>query len=412
MPRLTTVVLLCAACIAGRAGQAPAKSVRRAARPAVSWLELGDKAVESRLLRGFHPSEGPWRWTEQVFAVALDPPKTAQQVYLELNFGLAEASIKQLGAVTLLARVNGQDVGQETYTQHGQYTFLRPVRADALKGGKATVEFALDKSIRPEGAFGRQLGLVAASVGFKLYEYTAEFRQEHARRAREGYQEILRQRELKLPTAKQHELMKLFHELEIWKHMWFQGIQLIKNPLDLWMMQQIIYEVQPDFIIETGTWHGGSTLYFAQTLHSLGLAHSRVLTIDLDDQTQEVAARPLWKKYVQFFHSSSTEPQLVQRLTEMVKGKRVLVTLDSDHSMNHVLAELRMYAPLVSPGSYLVVEDTHIDGIPTFPHLGPGPSAAVNRFLAEPAGQDFERDLTREAMVMTFNPGGWLRRKK
>ena len=412
MHRLTTVVLLCAAFIAGWAGQAPSKSVRQAHRPSVSWLELGDKAVESRLLRGFHRSEGPWRWTEQVFAVALDPPETQQQVYLEFSFGLAEAHMKQVGSVTLSARVNGLDLGSETYTRHGQYTFLKPVRADALKGGRATVEFALDKSVRPDGPAGPQLGLIAASVAFKLYEETEQFRREQAQRAQETYRQVLHDRPLSLPIAKQHELMKLFHELDIWKHMWFQGIQLIKNPCDLWMMQQIIYEVRPDCIIETGTWYGGSTLYFAHTLHGLGLENSRILTVDIQDQTREAAARPLWKKYVQFFHSSSTEPQLVQRLAEMVKGKKVVITLDSDHSMNHVLAELRLYAPLVSPGSYLVVEDTHIDGIPTFPHLSPGPSAAVNRFLEEEAGQQFERDLTREAMVMTFNPGGWLRRKK
>jgi cephalosporin hydroxylase len=412
VPRFIPVVLLCAAFIAGCSRQAPPKGAAQAPPPAVTWLELGDKAVESCLIRGFHRSEGPWRWTEQNFAVALDPPATEQQIFLELHFSLAEACMKQLRSVTLSARVNGVELGSETYTRDGQYTFLKAVPTGTLKGSRATVEFALDKAVWPEGPSGPQLGLIATSVGFKPYEFTERFGQEQARRAQEGYQQVLRQRNLTLPVAKQHELMKLFHELDIWKHMWFQGVQIIKNPCDLWMMQQIIYEVRPDYIIETGTWKGGSALYWAHTLHGLGLESSRVLTVDIEDQTQAAAAHPLWKKYVQFFHSGSTEPQLVQRLAEMVKGKKVLVTLDSDHSMNHVLTELRMYGPLVSPGSYLVVEDTHIDGIPTFPHLGPGPSAAVNRFLEEGGSRLFERDLSREAMVMTFNPGGWLRRKK
>jgi cephalosporin hydroxylase len=78
--------------------------------------------------------------------------------------------------------------------------------------------------------------------------------------------------------------------------------------------------------------------------------------------------------------------------------------------MRHVLNELRAYAPMVSAGSYIAVEDTHLDGVPTHPEQGPGPMAAVRQFLSE--NHDFEQDFTREAMVMTSYPGGWLRRKK
>jgi cephalosporin hydroxylase len=79
--------------------------------------------------------------------------------------------------------------------------------------------------------------------------------------------------------------------------------------------------------------------------------------------------------------------------------------------MGHVINELHAYAPMVSRGSYLVVEDTHMDGVPTAPDFGPGPMAAVRRFLEEDAGKAFTQDLTREAYIMTFNPGGWLLRK-
>jgi len=88
-----------------------------------------------------------------------------------------------------------------------------------------------------------------------------------------------------------------------------------------------------------------------------------------------------------------------------VKGSRVIVNLDSDHSMQHVLEELRMYSPMVSPAAISRVEDTHLDGVPTHPEQGPGPMAAVRRFLAEGGNRDFEQDFTREAMVMTFVPG-------
>jgi len=227
----------------------------------------------------------------------------------------------------------------------------------------------------------------------------------------EGYKKLLEQRKLQMPAQKQHELMKLFHELPVWENVWFGNVRIIKNPLDLWMMQQIIHEVQPDFVIETGTWRGGSALYWAHTLHGMGLTNSRVLTVDIQDATQTASAHFLWRKYVEFFRGSSTDPEIVSAIARQAKGRKTVVTLDSDHSLQHVLQELRMYSPLVSPGSYLVVEDTHIDGVPTYPHMGPGPMAAVRLFLQEGGSREFEQDLTREAMVLTFNPGGWLRRK-
>ncbi len=79
--------------------------------------------------------------------------------------------------------------------------------------------------------------------------------------------------------------------------------------------------------------------------------------------------------------------------------------------MKHVLNELHAYAPMVPRGSYLIVEDTHMDGVPTAPDFGPGPMAAVQQFLSEEQGKSFEQDFSREALIMTFNPGGWLKRK-
>jgi cephalosporin hydroxylase len=87
------------------------------------------------------------------------------------------------------------------------------------------------------------------------------------------------------------------------------------------------------------------------------------------------------------------------------------VVLDSMHEKDHVLAELKLYSPLVSAGSYLIVEDTNSDGVPVFPG-SIGPTAAVQEFLAMPAGQPFTQDVSREAMVLTFNPGGWLKKEE
>jgi cephalosporin hydroxylase len=85
-----------------------------------------------------------------------------------------------------------------------------------------------------------------------------------------------------------------------------------------------------------------------------------------------------------------------------------MVTLDSDHHAAHVAEELRLYSQLVTPGSYLVVEDTHFNGYPILPKFGPGPHEAVDAFLR--SNPDFTRDGSREKFGMTFNPGGWLRR--
>ncbi len=229
--------------------------------------------------------------------------------------------------------------------------------------------------------------------------------------ARQGYQQLVKQRQIQLPVEKQNEMMKLFHDVPIWRQMWFHNVQIDKNPLDLWMMQQIIYEVQPEFVIETGTLRGGSALYWAHTLNGMGLEKSRVFTVDTQDFTSTARTHPLWKKYVTFLKGSSTDPAIVSEIARQVRGHKTLVTLDSDHSMKHVLDEIRAYAPLVSRGSYLIVEDTHIDGVPTQPNFGPGPMAAVLEFLKTGGSQNFAQDLSREALIMTFNPGGWLHRK-
>ena len=111
-----------------------------------------------------------------------------------------------------------------------------------------------------------------------------------------------------------------------------------------------------------------------------------------------------------FILGSSTDPEIVSRIAKQVKGKKVIVDLDSNHTKDHVSKELKAYSPLVSLGSYMIVEDTSMDGIPLWPGLGPGPMAAVKEFLESDSSASFEPDFTREVFLMTFHPGGWLRR--
>jgi cephalosporin hydroxylase len=378
---------------------------------AVSNFMVGDKLLEKRLLRGFYEATGVWRWTAPKFAVSLDVPQPLAPMFLEMDFTLPDEVMKQVPAVTLFARVNHQRIARKDYNKAGRYYFSNNVPLDLLKTSPVEIEFEVDKSIKDAEHGGRSLALIVVGIGLKYYEEPKVGPEREAQLSREGYKQLLAQRRLTMPLDKQNDLMKLFHDLPVWKQTWFHNVPIDKNPLDLWMMQQIMYELQPDFVVETGTYKGGSALYWAHTLNGLGLENSRVLTVDITDFTKGAVAHPLWKKYVTFYLGSSTDPAIVAQIAQKVKGKKVIVTLDSDHTMNHVLQELKMYAPLVNKGSYLIVEDTHMDGVPTAPGFGPGPLAAVRKFLADGGSKDFQPDPTREAYVMTFNPGGWLRRK-
>ena len=111
---------------------------------------------------------------------------------------------------------------------------------------------------------------------------------------------------------------------------------------------------------------------------------------------------------MEFIQGSSTDPSTVARLAERVRGKRVLVILDSDHSMAHVLQELRSYAPMVDVGGYLIVQDTNVNGHPVYPEHGPGPMEALDEFLK--SDDRFEIDRTREAFLFTMHPRGYLKR--
>jgi cephalosporin hydroxylase len=188
-----------------------------------------------------------------------------------------------------------------------------------------------------------------------------------------------------------------------WKDTSFLGVTTWKVPLDLWVYQELLTELRPGLIVETGTAHGGSALYLATLCEVLG--HGEVVSVDIGHWPD----RPAHPRLT-YLTASSTDPRAVAQVAERAAGAAgVLVVLDSDHRRDHVLAELRAYAPLVSPGSYLVVEDTNVNGHPVYERFGPGPTEAVREFLAE--RDDFEVDRSREKFFLTFNPGGWLRRR-
>lgn len=182
----------------------------------------------------------------------------------------------------------------------------------------------------------------------------------------------------------------------------YRGTTIWKCPLDLWLYQELLHEIRPQLIIETGTAYGGSARYLGDLCDTLDLGE--VVSID----TQVFEGRATHPRVTYLFGSSTSEEVLEQVRAKAPADAPVLVILDSDHTRDHVLAELRALAPLVTVGSCVIVEDTNVNGHPTYPSFGPGPMEALEAFLAE--NGDFVVDPVSEKFLMTFNPRGVLRR--
>lgn len=191
-----------------------------------------------------------------------------------------------------------------------------------------------------------------------------------------------------------------------WGNTFWFGTPVLKCPLDLWLYQEIMHRTAPDLIVETGTAAGGSAHYLACLCDLLG--RGRVVTIDIDavSPRRGIAGRPVHPR-ITYLTGSSTSEGILTRVRELARGaERVMVILDSDHSRDHVLAEMRAYAPLVTSGNYLIVEDSNVNGHPVSPEFGPGPMEAIEAFLNEATG--FTADRTQEKYFHTHNPSGYL----
>lgn len=204
-----------------------------------------------------------------------------------------------------------------------------------------------------------------------------------------------------------------YHQRDILgKQCFWLGHRALKNPLDAWIYQEILYEVKPDIVIELGNKNGGGALFLASILELLG--HGMVLAVDLDHSRFTVRhAR------IQLLTGDCSDAQVLAKVRAVCEGKRVLVIHDADHSRDAVLRDLRNYASLVSPGSFLIVEDS-VHGVPGFSQdptrlRGPfffqdqdTPLQAIELFLREnPA---FVVDEPRERYILTANYRGYLRR--
>ncbi len=195
----------------------------------------------------------------------------------------------------------------------------------------------------------------------------------------------------------------------------WMGRPIIQYPQDILAMQEIIWKVNPDLIIETGIAHGGSLIFYASMLELLG-GEGQVLGIDIDIREHnrgEIEKHPMFKR-IKMIQGSSVDTGIVKKASDFAKGKKcVLVVLDSNHTHAHVLKELENYSPLVTKGSYLVVFDTIVEDLPRkfYPDRpwdkGNNPKTAVFEFLKQNDRFVIDKDIEQKLLI-TVAPSGYL----
>ncbi|MBD8880539.1 cephalosporin hydroxylase family protein [Rhodanobacter sp. 7MK24] len=237
----------------------------------------------------------------------------------------------------------------------------------------------------------------------------------------------------KVLQATSHEFMVASTQPKYSYNFSMLGRPIIQYPQDMVALQELIWRVRPDLVIETGIAHGGSLILSASMLALLDYCDAveadqaldlrkprrRVIGIDIDIRAHNrtaIEAHPMAHR-IDMIEGSSIAPEIVDEVLRRAAAyNRILVILDSNHTHEHVLAELNAYSPLVSPGSYCVVFDTVIEDLPAgmYPDrpwdVGNNPKTAVHEFLSR--NHDFEVDEDMEAkLLITVAPGGYLRRR-
>lgn len=200
-----------------------------------------------------------------------------------------------------------------------------------------------------------------------------------------------------------------FEEIDQWslklrkkQPIYFLGLPMRQIPTDNWLMSELMWEIKPDYIIEAGTLYGGSAIYYAAMLEFIN-PDAKVLTVDINEEQIHAEAKnhPLWAKRVKLYVGSSIAPEIHEQLeAEIGEGKKVFITLDTLHAPKHVAQELELYSQYVSPGSYMILQDTYYEGLPE----------VLDEFLAK--HPDWQRvDKLDDRFIFTKYRGGFLQKK-
>ena len=199
-------------------------------------------------------------------------------------------------------------------------------------------------------------------------------------------------------------------------HFRWMGVPIIQYPQDIVAMQEIIWKVKPDLIIETGIARGGSLIFYASMLKMMDI-EGDVIGIDIDIRQHNrvvIESHPMFE-YITLLEGSSTDPKIVEQVQDKAVGKQhILVLLDSLHTHDHVLQEINLYSPLVTKGSYLVIFDTVVEDMdaslsenrPWSP--GNNPKTAVREFLQTTDRFEVD-DIIQNKLLITVAPEGYLR---
>jgi len=198
----------------------------------------------------------------------------------------------------------------------------------------------------------------------------------------------------------------------------WMGRPIIQYPQDMIAMQEIIWEVKPDLIIETGIAHGGSIIYYASILELIGKGEVLGIDIDIREHNRiEIENHPMSKR-IHMLQGSAISEEIIEQVKPFAKDKKtVMVCLDSNHTHEHVLKELQLYSPFVTPGSYLVAFDTIVEDLPADLYndrpwsVGDNPKTAVHEFLKTNSDFVINKEIDNKLLV-SVAPDGYLKRIK
>jgi cephalosporin hydroxylase len=201
-----------------------------------------------------------------------------------------------------------------------------------------------------------------------------------------------------------------YYNTGVWQQTTWMGVQTYKSPMDMWNYQEILFSLKPSVIIEFGTWQGGSALFFSSVMQQIGRPY---VVVSVDIEAFRISEKTKSDPNIRLLTMSSAAPELKETLKD-IREKNLgsaFAILDSDHSQQHVLAEMVNLRDILIAGDYLVVEDSNINGHPVAKSFGPGPYEAIGEYFRKFPG-DYDHDFDREKKFgFTFAPNGFLRRR-